>query len=269
MFDRNLSDLRNNFRTKEISKKINQLNPDVIAFQELFDKDSYKLFKKLLPQYHFTNIVGSNTSIFQGKIINGGVVLASKYPLTDIKEIVFSRGTKEDKMSSKGAISGRIIKDNIPINIISLHLQSGRKEKAFNIKDTQFNDLQKIINYKEPTIIVGDFNINTNKFSNFFDKETDKLDLVRVSPVVSTSNTNFKDDSNNILDHLLHNKTNYEINAIPNVLKGQFRINEGYKVEEKGLFKIRKGIENVFKHQKEKYYELSDHYPVLFNVNIN
>jgi len=281
MFGQSLSDLKNEFRANKIVEKIIELNPELIAFQELFDEKSAKIMKKGLGKagYFHSKLVGDNPNIFSGKLINGGVMLFSKFQILDQKIKVFRQATKDDDLASKGVARITINKDGKTIHFLGLHGQSGRKEEAFKVKESQFDDLGKLTGNKEPTIVVGDFNIAINRkgSTDFFDKQTEKIGLTRISPTEGTSVESFsKKRTKNILDHLLHNDNEgFEISVETQVLKN-FVVEGGFKFREKGLFTLRKRqtkrLKRLFRKghltKKEKGFNLSDHLPVLFNVKI-
>lgn len=282
MFPKYIQNLRNHYRAKEIARRINQLSPDIVSLNELFDDEEVKTFQQMLSGYGHSHRVGEETNVFTGKFISGGAMLFSKYPIIEQDSTIYRHGSGEDAYANKGAVRIKIMKDGIPINIVSSHFQSGRTQKAFDTKETQWKNLNNKLlgDNSVPTIIVGDLNIGTNRGGDsieLFDRIKEKYGLTSESPTTSTTN-DFKTSQGNILDHLLHKEPeNYTITTSTRVLSGnEFKVEGGYKVREHGLIRARevKNVKSAFKFlknkdKKERYYDLADHYPVLFNVQIN
>jgi endonuclease/exonuclease/phosphatase family metal-dependent hydrolase len=96
-----------------------------------------------------------------GGFQNGGVIIVSKWPIEIAREIVFKRGSPEDKHARKGCVYARINKNGFIYNIFGTHPEavdrSIRKEQLETI--AKFIKMQNIPSY-EPVIIAGDMNVD-------------------------------------------------------------------------------------------------------------
>jgi endonuclease/exonuclease/phosphatase family metal-dependent hydrolase len=280
MFPSIALDERPQFRAKEIIKHIDNYDADIIAFQELFDDNALNIITHHLNRqgYHNTKRVGSNFDLLHSKLLNGGIILFSRLPFTDEKQIIFKEGAKEDQHAAKGAIKINVIKNDIPITIIATHLQSGKSEQLFNIKKSQ---LQQIDGLTEGnlTLMVGDFNWRpTQQLKNTVNKHDWKL----INAPGSTTNNNFSDTpkSNNALDHLFIKETdNVTASGNINIIQNM-RVPNGYQLDSKAESSIIKGAKelerkfvNLFSKKKKKRdrytaFQLSDHFPIFINVGV-
>jgi len=276
---------QNSFRAKHIANKLVQLSPDVIGLQELFGGEEMDIIKKILGKAGYSNSKSFGMNITSGKLIGSGVMIFSRYPIINQNKTVFKKGSKEDEMAGKGSMSIIIEKNGIKINLINSHYQSGRQQEHFDIKGTQMIQTNKLVK-EEPTILFGDFNVDTNKFKTFFDNQNEKHGWVNLGPNSPTTNDGFKDGiSNNILDHMLYSvNKDYDISGSVNVLT-DFRMNSSYWIEKKGESEfiqeakdVGKKIKGLFKKKKQrrrikhrgkfKTHNLSDHYPISGIISI-
>jgi len=96
-----------------------------------------------------------------GGFQNGGVIIISKWPIDAAREIVFRRGSPEDKHARKGCVYARINKNGFRYNVFGTHPEavdrSIRKEQLETIE--AFIKMQNIP-AAEPVIIAGDMNVN-------------------------------------------------------------------------------------------------------------
>lgn len=164
-------------RLKEIVKYIHDLAEnqiDILVFQEAFMLGRYhSRFLKALTQQGFTNstsVLGSTHEPFKGvpfRLTNGGVFIASRWPMIERKETIFRECTKTDCIASKGVVYAAIKKEvngqNNTYHIFGTHLQSLDITKAKEIRIKQAKHLQSFIAKQEisiddAVIIAGDLN---------------------------------------------------------------------------------------------------------------
>lgn len=155
-------------------------NYDVLLLQECFDNTACtSLRKKLSNSYPYltpvlgqtkqgwNNTLGDWREIISGGFENGGVMIASKYPIEYMDQYIFPKGCDADGLALKGFVYVRILKDNKPVHFIATHLQStqpGCKGNEVQIRENQLKAIKTYVdNLKIPKdemlIYGGDFNI--------------------------------------------------------------------------------------------------------------
>lgn len=146
-------------RAVDIPKKISKY--DVVICQELFDHDlrhSFKAAMKAFYPYH-SHLVGEGGP----NILNGGVMIFSKWPIQKQKKMIYQAGVNMDGFASKGVIYIVINKQGNPYHIFGSHLQSGSKAEEVTARHKQFIEFAQFIQlqnipYSEPVLLGGDFN---------------------------------------------------------------------------------------------------------------
>ena len=84
---------------------------DIICLQEMFDTFSHRQYEfvSLLQQSGFQYVSISDSPNFcEGKLIDGGLVLASKYPIIESEFLNFGNMGQSDGLSKKGVLYCRI-----------------------------------------------------------------------------------------------------------------------------------------------------------------
>jgi endonuclease/exonuclease/phosphatase family metal-dependent hydrolase len=154
-------------RSKDISSSLINHNYDIIALQEVFDKASLKsIIDSLAKKYRYYKVANKN-SLFK---TSSGLIVFSKYEITNTSFIKYKRAISADYFAKKGALICKIkINDSIFINVVNTHLQSTNKEKAKKIRQSQLNQIQKAFTTDSiiPTVFLGDFNIPKKNNPNY------------------------------------------------------------------------------------------------------
>jgi len=164
-------------------------NYDVLLLQECFDNAAAgKLREKLLPTFPYqTPVVGQTKNgwnstqghwrdIISGGFENGGVMIASKYPIERMDQFIFPAGCDFDGFSLKGFAYARILKDGKRVHFIAVHTQSTQPScggREVEIRQQQLGMMKSFVdglNIPEDEMVIygGDFNIikNTSEYSN-------------------------------------------------------------------------------------------------------
>lgn len=194
---------------------------DAIVFQEAHDPASTALFRSnLSDEYPYQTDIPFKL----GRILNGGVFIASKWPIEISDDIVFSACIKEDCLASKGAVYARINKLGKTYNVFGTHVRAyttpadiaNRFEHLAELK--QFMD-SKNLPFAEPVIVAGDFNVDK---LNFPQEHQDLLNVLNVSEPMATGeygatyagpvNTYASDEYNEYLDYVFY--SNDHVNPI-------------------------------------------------------
>ena len=156
---------------------------DVIVFNEAFMGGCFSRFnatidmstmtmRELLEQYgfgYYTTTIGEVRE--PPKFENGGVFIASRWPITAEDETVYEDSVRlsEDYLAAKGAKYARVVKtvggESRPYNIFGSHMQASKGEEADNVRvsqATQMRSLMKNLSLPtdEPVIYAGDFNVD-------------------------------------------------------------------------------------------------------------
>ncbi|MCG3399237.1 sphingomyelin phosphodiesterase [Staphylococcus massiliensis] len=162
---------------------------DIVILNELFEEDASKvLFKEMEDTYpNHTPVLGRSkqgwdqtTGNYRAAAIeDGGVSIASKWPIKKQEQHFYKNGCGVDGAANKGFVYVEILKNNKPVHVIGTHMQSEDgacvKGKDKDIRETQMAEIRNFIKEKEipkdePVIIGGDLNVNkgTEEYQNMF-----------------------------------------------------------------------------------------------------
>jgi endonuclease/exonuclease/phosphatase family metal-dependent hydrolase len=157
---------------------------DAIVFQEAHDLASTAYF-----QNHIKSEYPYITKIpFQlGRVLNGGVFIASKWPIEVEDNIVFQACIAEDCLASKGAVYARINKLGKPYNLFGTHVRAYTTAKDIANRFEHLAELKafkdsKALPSNEPVIYAGDFNVDK---INFPAERDDLMNVLNASEPVS------------------------------------------------------------------------------------
>lgn len=152
---------------------------DIIIFTEMFSKQASNIIDALKADYpYYTYRLGKvcsgnqwdeftgncSNSVF---MVNGGVVIMSKYPITYKVQYIFKNRAfcTPDYFSKKGAAYVKINKQGYIYHIIGTHMQADHGENIYSsVRNKQLEEIRNFIEYldipkNEPVIVGGDFNI--------------------------------------------------------------------------------------------------------------
>ena len=229
-------------RLNAIKKLIKISNPDIICFQEVFSNLSRKVLVDFLKHKYYITL--SPKTYF---ILNGGLLLASKYPIVDVEYNVFKNRAGEDALCQKGIIYAKIKYKNKYINVYNTHLNNDTPKFCFNrsllndVKRNQLNEYLKVV-YNKLFNTNIDINILTGDFNLDFGSQYYKAFLSKLGDI-------FKICSNKkeiITNNLKNNQIDYIMTACHNSKK-KYK----YKLYSYSRFK-----------------EISDHNPLIKKINI-
>lgn len=151
-------------RANDIPDKISSF--DAVILEELFDRDlRNQITNKMKLQYpYFTNVAGNMPS----KLLTGGVMIFSKWPILEERQITYSSGNGFDDFAAKGVSYAKINKAGMIYHIFGTHLQANNKPEDRAARFLQIYELNNFINAisipkNEPVILGGDF--NTDEFA--------------------------------------------------------------------------------------------------------
>jgi endonuclease/exonuclease/phosphatase family metal-dependent hydrolase len=109
---------------------------------------------------------------------DGGVVILSKHPIYDAKELVFESCDGRDCNAAKGFVYARIQKGHARYHVIGTHAQFGWRREQREARNKQFRAISEFvangsgIPRTEPVIIGGDFNTLRLEFDDLLDGDS-------------------------------------------------------------------------------------------------
>ncbi len=138
---------------------------DLLGFCEAFEADARTELLNGLKKYGYsysTEIVGS------GGVMNGGVIVVSKWPIIKHKVHIFDACAKVDCVSKKGVIYAAIDKNGKKYHIFATHTNASydtKDDPTRAIRLKQFKEVHVFIKAQkipksEPVIIMGDLNVD-------------------------------------------------------------------------------------------------------------
>jgi endonuclease/exonuclease/phosphatase family metal-dependent hydrolase len=143
---------------------------DIVCLQKVFDPSARAILERALSATYPHRYGPANQSCL---LLNSGVWVLSRYPLTDYQEIAFRHCDSWECYSRKGALLLSGTCGNTPFRLIATHLQ-GESGSAFTagnqaVRNTQIKEIRDrlIVPHLEPGIpflICGDF--GTPRFAN-------------------------------------------------------------------------------------------------------
>lgn len=153
--------------------KLSQETPgglDVIICQELIPSTYHTMLTQAMADRGWTyasDPLASSYSSNLFKLVNGGVVVFSKYPILDQRQFVFDTDCQfSDCMAAKGVVYCRILlPDQNVINVLSTHFQAWHTPRAQRVRQLQaqrfFDFVQSLqIAPDEAVVFLGDLNID-------------------------------------------------------------------------------------------------------------
>jgi len=155
---------------------------DIVAFQELFgtfSKRRHKLIKRSKEDFQFHYHVESPMPHPLSKhIVDGGLVIISKFPIIDSDYHVYTESAASDTLSAKGVLYAKIeLRGDLIIHCFTTHLQASYSnrpedtEKFIAIRRSQILELLDFVQMKtvydyRPIFLLGDMNTNMNMQTN-------------------------------------------------------------------------------------------------------
>jgi endonuclease/exonuclease/phosphatase family metal-dependent hydrolase len=157
-------------RARLIPEKIINDSIDIIVFQECFDIRSRRILKRNLKK-EYPYKAGPANRVLPVFFTNSGIVIYSKYPITDKWRFPYLWREKEshDKFARKGCLMVEVeLPGKNKIQVLGTHLQAGGPDK---IRHSQYRQLKHFIDKhrKEnvPQLICGDFNTRKHDEINY------------------------------------------------------------------------------------------------------
>lgn len=156
-------------------------NADVVVLQEAFSAQAETMRDDLLDAYpHQTPLLGQSCSASFGWtavsgncsnsifVVNGGVTILSKQPITAKYQHVFdaSQMWTADYNSNKGVALVRIDTGNGPLWVAGTHLQAdttpSARDEAHDVRMDQLGEIDALVSARagsDPVVLAGDLNV--------------------------------------------------------------------------------------------------------------
>ncbi|CAH0520373.1 unnamed protein product [Peronospora belbahrii] len=113
------------------------------------------------------------------KLLNGGVLLASKYPILSVRVKLFEGACAgADKLADKGVLYCKILKDGLLVHVFATHLQAWNDPFARSVRKMQMDMIAKFMSamdideVNDVVLFVGDLNVDywLNKTNQEYDE---------------------------------------------------------------------------------------------------
>ena len=225
---------------------------DVIVFQEAFDGVADRILrKKLKPLYPYCMGFKNRKVISYKKA--GGVLIFSKYPLTELESIKYTQCKGIDCMGNKGALLVEVHHPAGKFQLSGTHMQAGGSKE---LKQSQYAEAGALLKRHQqlgvPQFAAGDFNTHRND-PPLYDT------LVRA---LDAQDGDITGDQLYSSDHLLNDMDSYNPNK-RNLIDFIFFRGNGIKP----LSAVR--YIRIFQKQwHPKHKDLSDHFAVVLKMQL-
>lgn len=136
---------------------------DVVVLNEAFEDGARdRLVRALQDEYPY---VAGVLNPAYGMLMNGGVVILSRWPIGATDSIKFRKKGMADTFNQKGALYARIDRPDGPHHVFATHTKSGLSASDARTRASQLRELtafrtSKAIPETEPVLIVGDLNVD-------------------------------------------------------------------------------------------------------------
>lgn len=263
---------------------------DVWVFTECFDHRSRALLLSKLSAAGYCYSTpsmgrrrGSQRSSPLRKLLDGGVVVASKFPILTVKIKLFQAACcGADALADKGVLYCKVLKHGLVAHVFATHLQAWNDSLARSMRRTQIEAVRQLRNSlaidpaRDAVLYVGDMNVNywLNKTTGEYDEMLSMLEakdpaLVVKDKVRTTADVKKRgqfsfdgrvnalaagglssDGSLELLDYVLYSKTHREPARA-----------ESY------VLPLRSPTPWTWR--KEPQFNLSDHFPVVADMDFD
>lgn len=261
-FDVPLLNSKRHYRIKLLIENLIAVNPDVICLQELTFPDTRKIAIRRL--------TSAGYKIFSSRYLlgfnQGGLLIASKYPISSVRYVTFSNKGNitsmqvVDRAIAKGYQLVKIRVDGKTLHVVNTHLYCVYREtdtKQMNTHRKQLIQLSRAVKALQGDVILtGDLSEPTNSSTNINDflHATGLVDLTRAISQnrVDLKNTNVMYQNNKFNASMKGGKYDYILTTS--------RFQQNMRLVE--LI----GVETVSVGSKKQH--LSDHYGIKVEIEI-
>jgi endonuclease/exonuclease/phosphatase family metal-dependent hydrolase len=238
-------------RAKLIPGKLITEGVDVIVFQEAFDGLADRILRRMLKPLYPYCMGFQNRKVVSYKRA-GGVLIFSKYPMTELESIKYTQCKGIDCAGNKGALLVEVRHPAGKFQLFGTHMQAGGGK---DLKESQYAEAGALLKRHEqqgvPQFAAGDF--NTKKTDpNLYDT------LVRA---LDAQDGMITGDLQYTSDHLLNDMDSYNPEK-RNVIDYVFCRPNGVKVTD-----TRRYVRKFEQPWHSKHKDLSDHFAVVLKTH--
>lgn len=243
-------------RATLITEYVQNLNPDIIVFDEAFMKSTRTIiYQKLKEIYTFQSDL-TKRGFFK---TNSGVWIFSKYPISKQAFLTYKKKQGSDVFAKKGATFLEININDKKIQIVGSHTQS--LNKNFTTRANQFQQLktQMLDTYFSdsiPQFIIGDLNCD------FYDT-TEYKNMLHILQTLPVSFVGEKHSWNGLENDLAHKFSQHTLETLDYILLRK----QHQKLANIISTEILKPYSDSCYCNKNFHY-LSDHHPVISNIKL-
>jgi endonuclease/exonuclease/phosphatase family metal-dependent hydrolase len=145
-------------RAPWIIEYLNQQDFDIVALEEVIDRKITEELKEGLKSHYPHIVAPPSKSGISGT--SGGILIASRIPLTYVSHIVYKNVAGVDRLAEKGCLMAAGERDGVRFQIAATHLQAGHNEmKEKQIPEIWEGILKPNLQEGVPQFLVGDMNV--------------------------------------------------------------------------------------------------------------
>lgn len=151
-----------------LSTELAPLAPlDVVVFQESIIMSQHMLVRRGMQKLGFVHESKQLSGALRAmKVVQGGVVVFSKYPFEHQDHCVFEGlCDREDCYAAKGCVYVRFMKHDIPVHVFAVHLNAWESPQSRKVRRGQMNEVAQFMRQQglgkdEPVLVLGDINVD-------------------------------------------------------------------------------------------------------------
>lgn len=239
-------------RARLIPDKLIAEGVDVIVFQEAFDGVADRILRKKLSTAYPYNMGFKNRKVVSYKRA-GGVLIFSKYPMTELESIKYTQCKGIDCAGNKGALLVEVQHPAGKFQLFGTHMQAGGSKE---LKVSQYAEAGALLKRHEqpgvPQFAAGDFNTKKGN-RELYDT------LVRA---LDAQDGDISGELQFTSDHILNDMENYDPKK-RNLIDYVFFRPNGFRISSATRY-VRK-FEQQW-HPKHK--DLSDHFAMILKMHL-
>jgi len=178
---KNNEDDYKNERLEDFCKVINDF--DIICLQEMFgtyNSRKHELIRSAVRQGFFFYVDTPTPSFLSKYMVDGGLLILSRFPIVESCFFPYAYGVLADSLAEKGILYAKIHIQSSYLHLMTTHLQASyfdSSERDWDVSfETRYNQLHEVNfivkeilktyykDYKDKALLVGDFNVDAQKY---------------------------------------------------------------------------------------------------------
>lgn len=242
---------KNDQRAKAIAERLNGSDYHIIVFQEAFSSKCRNIMSDILmASYPFQ--YGPVNDAPLSLRTNSGLWIVSKFPLTKLDQLEFSKSKGYDAVARKGAVLFEGNFKGSKFQLLATHLQAEDSQTLRELQCAEIREhlLNPYFHKDTPQFLCGDFNIDMH----------DTTDYHRMLQILDATNGSLSGSIMVTFDEI-DNKLAYKANGKQKILDYALVRNDAL------IERIERKVQTFFSNIGEVESHLSDHYAMELNVN--